>query len=278
MIGAGKTMTEIAFSCIISVYVKEQPRFLSQCLDSIVKQTVLPDELIIVKDGPLTDDLETVLREFQYPNELKIVPLPENVTQGPARAEGIQAAKHEWVAVMDSDDICRPDRFEKQLEMITRQPELSIIGGQISEFEDDPKHSAAKRTVPCKHDEIIKFAKKRNPFNQMTVMFKRSAAIVAGNYRYFPGFEDYDLWVRMIADGAICANHPDILVDARVGGGMYSRRRGLSYVRAEWRMQKMLKSLGLINALEFVRNVTLRIPVRLLPKKAVKAFYNLFAR
>ncbi|MCL2151836.1 MAG: glycosyltransferase [Oscillospiraceae bacterium] len=268
----------IKFSLTMCVYIAEDPQNLSQCFDSILSQTVLPDELVIVKDGPLTIELDNVINNIKFPGGIKIIALPKNVTQGPARAAGVKAANHDWVAIMDSDDVCLSDRFEKQLKMIENNPELGLIGGQIAEFWENSEKTTKERTVPIKQECILEFAKKRNPFNQMTVMFKRDMAINAGNYRYFPWFEDYDLWARLIKDGAICANHPDILVNVRVGTGMYTRRRGKSYICSEWRMQKQLRSLGMINRLEFARNVALRIPVRLLPAKMIKAVYNRFAR
>ena len=265
-------------SIIMSVYIKENPDSFSKCLLSLSGQTVLPDELIIIKDGPLTNELERVISEFKCPFDLQIIALPENITQGPARAKGLLATRNEWVAIMDSDDICRPDRFEKQIEMVAKNPELGLIGGQISEFRDDPNHVIAVRAVPLEHDAIIEFAKGRNPFNSMTVMLRRDIAIKAGNYEYFPMFEDYDLWVRMIKNGAICANHPDVLVDARVGSGMYERRRGMPYVRAEVKMQKVLLGLGLISNGRFAKNIALRAPIRLLPGKLVAKMYNVFVR
>ena len=266
------------FSLTMSVYAKENPQHLAKSLESVLSQTVLPDEIIIVKDGPLTQELENALQNVQFPNEMNIIALPENVTQGPARAEGVKAAKHEWIAIMDSDDICRPDRFEKQLKMIEENPELALIGGQIAEFAETPENVTATRAVPLNHGDIAKFAKKRNPFSQMTVMFRRDTALAAGNYRYFPWFEDYDLWTRMIKNGAACANHPDVLVDVRTGAGMYGRRRGATYIRSEWRMQKQLRKLGFTNTVESIRNIALRIPVRLLPGRALAIAYNKFAR
>jgi len=265
-------------SIVMSIYIKEDSEAFSKCLTSILSQTVLPDELIIIKDGPLTNELERVISEFKCPFDLQIIALPENITQGPARAKGLLATRNEWVAIMDSDDICRPDRFEKQIEMVAKNPELGLIGGQISEFRDDPNHVIAVRAVPLEHDAIIEFAKGRNPFNSMTVMLRRDIAIKAGNYEYFPMFEDYDLWVRMIKNGAICANHPDVLVDARVGSGMYERRRGMPYVRAEVKMQKVLLGLGLISNGRFAKNIALRAPIRLLPGKLVAKMYNVFVR
>jgi len=279
----------IKFSLLMCVYEKEDPLHLKMCLDSINAQSIMPDEVVIVKDGPLTPELEDILENYRLsqkqlsqkqksPINVNIIALPENVTSGPARAASVEAACYDWVAIMDSDDLCKPDRFEKQLQMIEENPELGLIGGQIAEFVDDPKVTSATRNVPTKHDDIINFAKLRSPFSQMTVMFKRAAALSAGNYRYFLWFEDYDLWTRMINNGTICANHPDVLVDARIGSGMYGRRRGFRYIRSEWRMQKQLRDLGFINIIEFVRNVILRIPIRLLPGKMIAPAYRRFTR
>ena len=261
-------------SLILSIYIKNLPLQFIECYNSILYQTTFTNEIIIIKDGQLTKELDNILFTMQKKDGVQILSLPKNVTQGPARAEGIKAAKNDWIAIMDSDDICMPDRFEKQIAMIEANPDLSLIGGQIAEFGEEPDKIKASRRVPITHDEIIKFAKWRNPFNTMTVMFKRDLALEAGNFRYFPGFEDYDLWARMIKCGAVCANHPDVLVKARVGSGMYGRRRGLPYIKSEWQMQRELLELGLINKAEFARNVAVRTPARLLPEWGLEKAYN----
>ena len=276
----------VKFSLLICVYAKDSPEYLKECLESLGASTVSPDEIVIVKDGPVTEALEEVFSLFRQNGHhsaepctcINIITLPENVTLGPARAAGIEAAKNEWVAIMDSDDICRPDRFEKQLKMIEENPNLGLIGGQISEFTDSADNKVSKRIVSLTHDDIVSFAKKRSPFNHMTVMFKRSEVLCAGSYRLFPWMEDYDLWTRMIKNGTICANSPDVLVDARIDKKTFMRRRGAGYIRSEWRMQKQLKSLGLIGFAGFLRNVILRIPVRLLPGRLIACVYRGFAR
>jgi len=272
----------VKFSLLMCVYDRECPQHLKQCLESINCLSLVPDEVVIVKDGPLSPVLEEVLAGHRFSEGLMVnfIALPENVTLGPARAAGVLAAVNEWVAIMDSDDICRPDRFVKQLSLIDSNPNLGLIGGQIAEFAGDfgDAYRAATRVVPTEHKDIVRFAKIRNPFNHMTVMFKRDEVLKAGNYRYFPLFEDYDLWTRMIKNGTICANHPDVLVDARIDGSTFGRRRGVSYIGSEWRMQKQLKALGLINNAEFIRNTVLRIPVRLLPGKVIGEVYKGFAR
>ena len=264
------------FSLVLCVYAKENPTYLSQCLESIAKQTVLPDEVIIVKDGSLIEELEMVLDNFNFPKSVKIIALPQNMTLGPARARGVEVAQYEWIALMDSDDICLPNRFETQLALISLDKNIDIIGGQITEYDDIPGDAISIRSVPVTHEAILTRAKKRNPFNAMTVIFKREKAIQAGNFRYFPGFEDYDLWVRMIKNGAVCANCPEILVHARIGNGLYNRRSGFGYICSEWKMQRNLRKLRITTGLEFIRNILTRIPMRLLPQRCLKGLYAWF--
>jgi len=226
----------------------------------------------------LPESLESVIDGISFPNKMKVLALPKNLTLGPARMKGTQAATYNWVALMDSDDICLPDRFEKQLALINSDSDLCIIGGQIIEYDDIPGKALATRNVATQHDRIFQCAKKRNPFNAMTVMFKRDKALDAGGFRYHPGFEDYDLWTRMMVKGAKCANHVDVLVHARTGSSMYTRRRGLPYIRAEWKMQCNLYKMGINNFFEFIRNLMLRIPIRLLPAKILGYIYEKYAR
>ena len=271
-------MDNFKFSLILCTYARDNPEHLTQCLESISSQTVMPDELVIVKDGSLTNELETVLQSFRFQNIINTISLKRNMTLGIARAAGVEAAAHEWLALMDSDDVCLPDRFEKQIAMLKVNQGLDIIGGQIEEYYDIPGQLLAIKRVPVMHKEILAYAKIRNPFNAMTVMFKKELAKKAGNFRYFPGFEDYDLWVRMLKNGAICQNSPEVLVQARVGNGMYARRSGLKYVKQEWRMQRQLQKLHIINTSQFIVNLLKRTPVRLLPKRLHEKIYLSFLR
>ena len=268
----------IKFSLLLCTYKNDNPQHLKECLDSISAQTVLPDEVVIVKDGLLTTELDEVLSNASFTFKTSIIPLPTHQTQGIARREGVAAAKHDWIALMDSDDIMLPNRFEKQLEAIRKNPNIDILGGQIAEFSNSQSQVHAIRQVPVFHDDILTFAKTRNPFNAMTVMFKKDIAIESGNFRYFPGFEDYDLWVRMIKNGAVCHNYEEVLVNVRTGYGMYSRRRGISYIKNEWRMQRQLRYLNITTIAQFMMNIIKRIPVRLLPDRILASVYLKFAR
>ena len=263
----------IEFSLLLCTYKNDNPLHLKECLDSIIAGTVHPSEIIIIKDGPLTTELDEVLSNTVFPFETNIISLPINQTLGIARATGVNVAKYNWIALMDSDDIMVPGRFEKQLTDIAKNSNIDIIGGQIAEFNNSPNQTHAMRKAPLNHAEILNLSKKRNPFNAMTVMFKKDLALKSGNFRYFPGFEDYDLWTRMISGGAICHNCEDVLVYARTGIGMYSRRRGLGYIKYEWRMQLQLRRLGLTTRIQFIKNSLMRIPIRIFPVKALEKIY-----
>ena len=266
------------FTLLLCTYKNDNPQHLKECLDSIIAGTIHPSEMIIVNDGPLTAELDEVISSTNFPFETAIIPLPTHQTQGIARREGVAAAKYDWIALMDSDDVCLPDRFEKQCSEIEKNPKIDIIGGQIAEFSVTQNQVHALRQVPIHHEEILAYAKKRNPFNTMAVMLKKDLALRSGNFRYFPGFEDYDLWVRMIKNGAICQNSEDVLVRVRTGCGMYSRRRGIGYIKNEWRMQLQLRNLGFTTRFQFIKNIFIRIPVRLFPKPMIESIYVKFLR
>lgn len=261
----------MSFSVLLSLYSKESPDFLRQSLDSIFNQTLPPDEVILVEDGPLTDELYAVLAK--YP-QLKIVKLEKNGGLGKALNEGLKHCSFELVARMDTDDICFPDRFEKQIKFMEENPKISLLSGYIDEFNDNPNNIISTRTVPLKHEEIKKYLKKRNAFNHMAVMFKKGIVLDCGGYQSVPFFEDYNLWIRMIQKGCQVANIPQILVKARVGNDMIGRRHGLAYAKHEIFFLKLQFANGFLTKTDYLKLLFLRIPLRLIPKFALKLIYK----
>ena len=133
-------MNKVKFSVLLSIYYKEKPEYFRECMESIYSQTVLPDEIVLVEDGRLTDELYEAISEYECrPSEINFVTvkLEKNSGLGLALAEGIKHCSNELVARMDTDDVCVPDRFERQLNAFSENPGLDIIGGYISEFSDD---------------------------------------------------------------------------------------------------------------------------------------------
>ncbi|MEG2789542.1 MAG: glycosyltransferase [Romboutsia sp.] len=268
------------FSVLLSVYKKENPEYLKVALKSILNQTIRPSEIVVVKDGPLTEELECVLNSFYEKNKLifNVVELKENRGLGVALAKGVENCKFELVARMDTDDICEVDRFEKQLNILQANKDIGIVGSYIKEFDGDIDNIISQRIVPIENKDIKRYARKRNPFNHMTVMYRKQAVLESGNYSEFLWNEDYHLWVRMIQYGVKCYNIPEFLVYARTGDDMFKRRGGIKYALKDIELQKYFYSIEFIKLNEFIINIISRTTVRLLPNNLRKSIYKKFLR
>ena len=268
-------------SVLMSLYIKEKTSYVEECFQSLLLQTVQANEWIIVEDGPLTQEMYSLLDRYEllYPGLIKRIKCDHNQGLGLALRAGIPFCSNELVARMDTDDIARNDRFEKQLSEFSNDPNLDICGSHIIEFEGTPENVLAKRRVPINHNDIVKYQRTRSSFNHMTVMFKKSAVIKAGNYEHCPLMEDDMLWVRMILSGAHCTNIDDYLVYARTGKDMISRRGGWAYFKKYVAGKKKIKETGFINQLDYFSAVIPQFVVSLLPQKIrLFVFVNLLRR
>lgn len=259
----------------MSVYKGENPDFFRQSVNSVIEQTVKPSEIVIVKDGVLSYELENIcnLLKEKYPGYVKFVSLEENMGLGLALQRGVLECNNALIARMDTDDIAKIDRFEKQLKVFSDDNEIVICGGDIEEFSCNPHEIHAIRRVPKTTEEIYKYARRRNPFNHMTVMFKKDAVLKVGNYQPINMLEDYDLWVRLILKKYKMINLSDILVAARTNKSMFSRRGGWKYFIQECHLYKKFYSLKFISLVEMLSTLIIRFIVRLLPLSIRKFAY-----
>lgn len=254
-------------SILISIYAKEKAEYLKQCLDSIFFQTLKPREIVLVLDGPITQELEDVIEQFvsKYPNFFQIVSLKTNQGLGIALAEGVKYCKSDLIARMDSDDIMVETRIEKQYREFLDHPKLSIIGSNIDEFTDSIHNVISQRIVPENNDDICQFSRKRNPFNHMTVMFKKKDILKVGNYQPMNGFEDYYLWVRLLQAGFSGKNIQESLVFARAGRNLYTRRGGRKYFIDGIKGRYAIYKVGLGSIGDFALSSFAHVTVSLLP-------------
>ncbi len=257
------------FSVLMSLYIKEKPEYVEECFQSLLRQTVQASEWVVVEDGPLSDGLYEVLDKYEkeYPGLIKRVPRPVNQGLGMALQAGVPECSNELIARMDTDDICREDRFEKQLAEFEKDPDLDIIGSCIDEFEDTPQDIVASRNVPLTDEEIKKYQKRRDGFNHMTVMYKKSAVLGAGNYQPCPLMEDTYLWVRMMKNGVKCKNIGEPLVYARIGKDMFNRRGGWAYFKKYKAAFKMVYATGYISRFDYFSVISVQFIVALVPRK-----------
>ena len=208
----------------------------------------------------------------------KTVSLPVNQGLGKALNEGLKHCSHALVARMDTDDIAKPERFEKQVKIFQKHPEVDVVGSWIDEFEGDISHVVSVRRLPECHEDILSFAKKRNPINHPVVMFRKGAVFAAGGYQHFPLFEDYYLWVRMMLNGSKMYNIPESLLYFRFSPEMCKRRGGWKYAYVEMRFQRQLQKLGYIGILMMMTNICIRLVTRLVPNSLRGWIYKKFLR
>lgn len=266
------------FSVLIPVYYKEKPEYFSEALASIIDQTLKPNEIVIVKDGPLTEELEEVLAEYdtENPGLFKIVALESNQGLGVALAKGVEECSYELIARMDSDDISRSDRFEKQIAEFKKDPNLDICGSQIAEFEGVVDNVVSRRIVPLEDSEIKRYQKMRSAFNHVTIVYKKSSVIKVGNYQSCPGMEDGLLYVNMFLAGAYGMNLPDCLVSVRVGNEMINRRGGINYYITYKEARKKILATNYISFYEYILSLIEHLVVCLLPVNVRRIIYRRF--
>ena len=248
------------YSVLMSVYYKENSEYLKQAIESIQAQTFPTDDFVLVCDGPLNQELDSVIKKKQQEmkNILNVVRLKKNAGLGNALNKGIQQCKNELVARMDSDDISYPDRCEKQLMVFNTYPEISVCSGIVEEFATNPKVVESRRVPPETHAEIREFAKVRNPFNHPCVMYKKPDVEAVGSYKDFYLLEDYYLWVRMIMAGYQGYNLQEPLLHMRAGTDMYIRRGGLKYAKTQEKLFRFMKNNGFISKGQYIKNCVIR--------------------
>lgn len=267
------------FSVLLSLYLKEKPSYLAQSIESIFNQTLKPSEVVLVLDGPITSELQIVVdNAVNNHSELKIISLSHNGGLGNALNEGLKQCSNELIARMDTDDICFPYRFEKQVKFMTDHPEIDISSCWIEEFEDNIENVKSIKEVPCTHEEIEKYICKRNPLNHPAVIFKKSVVDKAGGYQHFPLFEDWYLWARMMKAGARFANLQECLLHFRTSPEMFKRRGGLKYAVDSTRFQWTLHKLGLVSSFGAFKASILRGVVYLMPNTIRRLIYSKILR
>lgn len=267
------------FSVSMCVYGGDNSEWFQTAVESILNQSLKPDEVVLVVDGPIPDELNEIVKIYERNPIFNVIRLEKNQGHGNARRMGLDNCKNELVAIMDADDISKSDRFEKQIEEFKKNQSLDIVGGNITEFIDDEKNIVAERVVPADDAEIKAYMKKRCPMNLVSVMFKKTSVERVGGFIDWYCEEDYYLWLRMALAEMRFANVSDILVNVRVGKDMYKRRGGWKYYKSEAKLQKYMLKHKIINFPTYLSNKTKRFIVQVLMPNNLRGWvFKKFAR
>ncbi|MFV8291721.1 glycosyltransferase [Aerococcus viridans] len=268
------------YSVLMSLYQKENPEWFEASMDSMINQTIAPDEIVLVLDGPIKEDLMELVNNYKrkYRKLIKVLPLAENIGLGKALDEGLAICSNNLVARMDTDDISLPSRCEKQLQEFTNNSNLAIIGTNIDEFYDDPNNIISSREVPSSNLEIKKFIKRRSPFNHPTVMFKKEVVLACGGYGNLRRKQDLDLFSRIVNSGYEATNLNESLLLFRSNENNFKRRKSWSYVKSYIIAQYTIWRRGHCNIWDLLYVVLGQIVFFILPIPILKMISNKFLR
>ncbi|WP_245667619.1 glycosyltransferase [Actinomadura macra] len=264
------------FTLLMTVYRGDREEYVRDAFHSAVHhQTLRPDQVVLVQDGPIPPELAACLRSLvvDSPVEVTFVPLEHNRGLGPALDAGLHAARHDIVARMDADDVAMPHRFAEQVPLVRAGADL--VGAGLLEFGADTADIVGRRIPPSDPTDIARYSRLHDPFNHPTVVYRRSAVIAVGGYGDLPLMEDYWLFARMIAQGARVVNLAEPLVYYRVGDGAYARRGGRDLLRSELRLQRAMRGEGFISRPQYWRNVVVRGGYRLVPTVIRRPVYRM---
>lgn len=273
-------MSYTGFSVLMSIYKNEKAEFFKEAMHSIINQTLPANEIILVIDGLVGTTLQNQINESkkQLGDVFRTVQLPENQGLGKALNEGLTHCTYDIVIRMDTDDICKPNRFEKLIEEFERQPDVDVVGSWIEEFHITPNDYKKQRKVEQHSLDIKRRCQSRNPMNHPSVAFKKCSVLKVGGYLHFPLLEDYFLWYRMLQQDFVFYNIQESLVYLRIGNDMIGRRWGWTYFSNECKFFMTMLDNNFIGVFKLSKNLLIRLPLRTLPKPVLNIFYRNFLR
>lgn len=264
------------YSVLMSLYKKEKPEYLVTAINSMLNQTIKPNEIVIVEDGPLTDDLYDILDD--YGDKIRRIKNDKNLGLGLALNIGLKACCNDLVARMDTDDISKPDRCEKQLRVFEENPELSIVGAWVDEFYDSPNEVVSTRVVPSSSEEIFQFAKRRSAFNHPVVMYRKSKVLENKGYADLRRNQDVDLFGRMLFSGCKAENIPEALLYFRSNEGLARRRKSWENTKSYIDTIKKFYKMGYSSLYDYIIVAVAQAGMFVMPIKLQQWVYKTFLR
>lgn len=256
----------VEFSVLISVYDKDNPVFFEESLKSIYNQSVIPNQTVLVIDGEVNNEILKVISNYSNKSNFKVVQLKDNKGLAVALNKGLNECDYNWVARMDSDDICEFDRFKRQTTYILNNTNVDILGGHIDEYDETMKLKIASRLLPTHDKEIKKMSRFRCPVNHVSVFYKKDKILKLGGYpSQLRKLQDYGLWSKAIMENYTFYNLPHSLVKVRTGSELIKRRGGLSYLKNEIKLLQFQKKIKFLNNYQFIFNLLIRTTLRLSP-------------
>lgn len=264
------------YSVLMSVYKSDVAEYFQVSMDAMLHQTHKPSEIVLVQDGPINDQLKVLINKYSEgnPSLIKLFVFEENQGLGKVLAFGVEKCTNEYIARMDADDYCMPDRCQKELEYMVSHPEIDCVGTNVEEFYGDTSNIVAHVVLPETHEQIWKFAKKRNPIRHPSLLYKKSAVLRSGNYRHLRFSQDYSLIVDLMQAGCKAYNIQEPLTYMRVTHDFYKRRSGSKYFKINYTLNKSFLDQGFFSYTDFIKRTTAQFISCYMPNSLRQYIYN----
>ena len=268
------------YSVLMPLYKKDDPNFFEVAIDSMINQTIKPDEVVLVYDGTIPDTIQQIVdrKIDENPGLINVIQFDINRGLGLTLADGINICKNEIIVRMDADDYSVKDRCEKQLKIMMEHPEYDVIGSNVIEFIDSFDNIVSNVILPEKPEDVYNFAKRRCPVRHPSLMYKKSKVLSAGNYRDYRHAQDYNLMVHMLKDGSNIYNIQEFLVYMRVSKDFYKRRGGYNQMKIILKLKKEFYDIGFYSFKDFIVSGMGNAIVCLLPNSLREKFYKKILR
>lgn len=263
----------MSISVLMSVYKAEKPEFLAECLESLERQTLPADEVVLVEDGPISAELKAVIESYRRTVNIRSIPLPENVGLAAALNAGLKYCQHEIIARMDTDDIAQPKRFAVQYQFMIDHPEITACSSYVEEFFEGRNRPSTVRVLPITHDAIVRYAKFRTPLSHPAAIYRKTCVEAVGGYPLlYP--EDQAMWALMISRGYRLGNIPEVLLRMRTNPSFFDRR-GWYLFKGQLAVLKFRRKLAVVSNWEYAQNLVFLCLIRLPPRQIRSFLFNL---
>ena len=268
------------YSVLMSVYKQDSPEYVEESIESMLKQTVLCKQFVLVEDGPVNCKLDEKIKyyEMKYPSLFTVVRLEQNIGLGRALDEGLKYCECDLVARMDADDISLPERCEKLLKLFQENVHLCMAGTNIDEFCDNPSNITSRRIVPSKYEDICRFMRRRSPFNHPTVMYRKSEVLRCGGYGPMRRKQDLDLFARMLNQNCYALNINESLLLFRANRDSYKRKKSWEYCSSYIEVQRMNYKRGYCSAIDFIIVLLGQLIMYAAPESVTRILSDCFLR
>jgi len=267
----------LKFTVLLPIYKKVEYKTFKLAFDSLLNQSLKPNEILIIFDGPVKDQINNYLNEkLKIYKFIKLVKFQKNRGLGIVLKAVIKLSKYPYIARCDADDISDPNRFKSQVKYLTNNKNIDVLGSNVNEIENNKIIS--KKKVYEFHEDICNNIFIRNPINHSSVIFKKKTILNSGNYENIKYFEDHFLWIKVFLKGGKFHNLQEYLVNMNVDDNFFKRRSGLNYLKFYYNFVKILKYRNIITWKIFLFNLMVRISVILMPLLIIKKMYKFFLR